>query len=422
MKREVILLLFLVICIPISYAEVVDIPGITKGESEAEQPRDGLGIKKFIYAGNSVVASVKDSNIEYYHQDRLSNRITTDSSGNKDKEFKSLPFGQKIENTGVDYPFTGKEEDESSLYYFAARYYDDNLGRFVSGDPYTGQGGNLAYAYVSNNPMNLVDPSGMLGEEEYKMGKGQPYPFGLDHLATMKLGYQLGGDAMKESLYATGFSEKWSEILGGAIGVGLGYGVEHWNENANEKSDPNSQDTEWDMALGYIGLAHAVLDDLLPDNFKTELVVYEQLGAPTPGGPEEIWLKLGFVPIQQRSQMMLIMGGQGESTIRPYLTYSVNKPDEYYVNNDRVAGVTGFSLGFIEHGLGVGYQVGWGDSGTHAAGVGLLYEKVFRHGNSFSFPLSIYADLQKGFKSRGFESGWEARLRPSIGAQYNFVP
>jgi len=53
--------------------------------------------------------------------------LTTDSSGNLDKEFKSLPFGQKVLNSGVDYAFTGKEEDESSLYYFGARYYDDNL-------------------------------------------------------------------------------------------------------------------------------------------------------------------------------------------------------------------------------------------------------------------------------------------------------
>ena len=164
MKREVILLLFLVICIPISYAEVVDIPGITKGESEAEQPRDGLGIKKFVYAGTGILASIEASGVEYYHQGKLSNRITTDSSGNLDKEFKSLPFGQKVVNTGVDYAFTGKEEDESGLYYFGARYYDDNLGRFTGVDPVKE---NQPYAYVRNNPMNYVDPTGM---EELRSG------------------------------------------------------------------------------------------------------------------------------------------------------------------------------------------------------------------------------------------------------------
>ena len=154
MKKEVILLL-LIISIPISYAKVIDIPGV---KEDSEPLRDSNGVKKFIYAGSSIIASVEGSEIKYYHQGRLSNRIITDFSGNKENEFKSLPFGQKIENSGVDYPFTGKEEDESSLYYFGARYYDDNLGRFVSVDPVRE---NHAYSYVSNNPMNLVDPYGL---------------------------------------------------------------------------------------------------------------------------------------------------------------------------------------------------------------------------------------------------------------------
>ena len=153
MKKGMILIVLL-IYVSFSYAEVLDVDDVSDSE---DQLRAGPVIKKFIYAGNSVVASVKDSNIEYYHQDRLSNRITTDSSGNKDKESKSLPFGQNVLNSGVDYPFTGKEEDESSLYYFGARYYDDNLGRWISVDPVATE---PPYQYVSNNPMNAIDPDG----------------------------------------------------------------------------------------------------------------------------------------------------------------------------------------------------------------------------------------------------------------------
>jgi len=86
-----------------------------------------------------------------------SNRLTTDSSGEVKEKFKSLPSGQVMENGGVKYSFTGKELDKSGLYYFNARYYDSNLGRFTSVDPVED---NHAYAYVSNNPMNLVDPNG----------------------------------------------------------------------------------------------------------------------------------------------------------------------------------------------------------------------------------------------------------------------
>ena len=163
MKKEVIFLIFLVVCMPFSYAKVVDIPGVEGSDETLDHFPENLGIKKFIYAGSNIFASIEDSEIKYYHQDRLSNRLTTDSGGNRESEFKSLPFGQKIENSGVDNPFTGKEEDESSLYYFGARYYDDNLGRFVSVDPIAGE---LPYAYVLNNPMNRIDPSGMTSGDD----------------------------------------------------------------------------------------------------------------------------------------------------------------------------------------------------------------------------------------------------------------
>jgi len=171
MRSLVIFLVLLVVGMPISHAKVVEVPGVGSGEEVPEPLRDGDGVKKFVYAGSKIVASIEDSGVEYYHQGRMSNRLTTDSSGSLDKEFKSLPFGQKIENSGVDYPFTGKEEDESSLYYFGARYYDDNLGRFVSVDPVPGE---HSYAYVLNNPMNFVDPTGMAGAPADATMVGEP--------------------------------------------------------------------------------------------------------------------------------------------------------------------------------------------------------------------------------------------------------
>ena len=153
------ILLVFFICIPISYAEIVEVSDV----SSEDQGRDEFGTKKFVYAGSNIVASIEDSEVKYYHRGRVSNRIVTrDVEGGTVQKFKSLPFGQKIENSGVDYPFTGKEEDESSLYYFGARHYDDNLGRFVSVDPVRE---NQPYVYVANNPMNFVDPDGMEDEK-----------------------------------------------------------------------------------------------------------------------------------------------------------------------------------------------------------------------------------------------------------------
>jgi RHS repeat-associated protein len=56
--------------------------------------------------------------------------------------------------------FTGKELDDSGLYYFGARYYDPALGTWLSPDPAM-EGVNW-YSYCGNNPMNYVDLWGLM--------------------------------------------------------------------------------------------------------------------------------------------------------------------------------------------------------------------------------------------------------------------
>ena len=64
---------------------------------------------------------------------------------------------------------TGKERDaESGLDYFGARYYASSMGRFSSPDPSGLSFANMAdpqslnlYAYVQNNPLVFVDPTGL---------------------------------------------------------------------------------------------------------------------------------------------------------------------------------------------------------------------------------------------------------------------
>jgi len=52
-------------------------------------------------------------------------------------------------------------DEGNNLYYMRARYYDANLGRFISEDPIGFDGGLNLYAYVGGNPIMAVDPLGL---------------------------------------------------------------------------------------------------------------------------------------------------------------------------------------------------------------------------------------------------------------------
>ncbi len=82
-------------------------------------------------------------------------------------ESKALESGDGEQGYENDYKYTGKELDEfTDLYYYEARYYNPEIGRFISQDPWFGdltdpQSLNK-YSYVRNNPIIGIDPSGLL--------------------------------------------------------------------------------------------------------------------------------------------------------------------------------------------------------------------------------------------------------------------
>ena len=92
----------------------------------------------------------------------------TNSAGNELATNRYDSFGKLVAQTGSlpfasTYTYTGREWDaEAGLYYYRARYYDPAVGRFISEDPIGFAGCLNFYAYVENNPVNFIDPSGQL--------------------------------------------------------------------------------------------------------------------------------------------------------------------------------------------------------------------------------------------------------------------
>ena len=147
MKKSVVFVILLILIMPISSAKQVEIPETFKVEEESEQKIDYVGgVTSYFYAGDRLLAVKNSEGISYKYQDRLGS----------DTNSKQLPFGQVIKESDNKFVFTGKELD-GELYYFGARYYDPDLGKFTSVDPIEDE---PPYQYVGNNPMNLIDPTG----------------------------------------------------------------------------------------------------------------------------------------------------------------------------------------------------------------------------------------------------------------------
>ena len=124
---------------------------------------------KYIFAGSNRVAMKTGSSVYYYHTDHLgSSSVMTNTSGNNVEELYYYPYGKTRVNSGtlnVKHKFTGQELDaETGLYNYGARYYDPEIGRFVSADSivpdFSDPQSLNRYSYCRNNPVILTDPSG----------------------------------------------------------------------------------------------------------------------------------------------------------------------------------------------------------------------------------------------------------------------
>ncbi len=101
----------------------------------------------------------------YYHFDGLGSvTALTNASGATAEVYEYDVYGR----VGASVPahpnrimFTGREYDkETGLYYYRARYYNPQIGRFLQTDPIGYGDGMNWYAYCGNSPIGRTDPTG----------------------------------------------------------------------------------------------------------------------------------------------------------------------------------------------------------------------------------------------------------------------
>ncbi len=130
---------------------------------------DGVLARENIQLGGMLIARHEGGTLTYFLHDHLSVRLLTDESGaiKPSGEQGHYPFGESwYDATPADPEFTSYSRDEESgLDNAVFRQYSSEFGRFTMPDPIAGHIGQPQswnrYAYVWNDPVNLIDPLGL---------------------------------------------------------------------------------------------------------------------------------------------------------------------------------------------------------------------------------------------------------------------
>ena len=178
---------------------------------------------------------------EYLHSDHLGTlRQTTSGTGVAGASRVFTGFGERITTGPIDrYGYIGafgyQSHVEFPFLHVGARWYDPSSGRFLQRDPIGALGGLNVYAYMLNNPLIGIDPSGKGfwdGDNAFHEWVGENFWgsfFDGDSLAEMSdgaaLAYAIGASVFLGAGGYFGATYGAAALSGQAGWVGLRVGV-----------------------------------------------------------------------------------------------------------------------------------------------------------------------------------------------------
>ena len=301
--------------------------------------RDQAGVTtKYVYAAGMRVARIDCGNqipaactTRYYLGDHLGSTRKLVDAGVPPAVVYSAeyePFGKPYNVQGAEgYRYTGeKHDDPTGLVYLRARQYDPELGRFVSADPLLGslstpQTQNR-YAYVVNNPLTNIDPT---GNYAIRQGKGW---WEEDY-----------GQAFDESMdiWRTRFESGWTLFKHGCSALMVSY-----NPCVGEEVEQAWKELSWANYRAWAGSEIMLVggpDLLVPRLFPPTWRPLERPGGRPPETPGGLGAQIRD-PYEAGVQARLLREGYGPQAIR-YEPEGFKLPPDFELLGGPLAGPNG---------------------------------------------------------------------------------
>ena len=203
---------------------------------------------RFSYDADGKVVAVNYNGNYYYYLRNAQNDIVKliDKTGATVVEYTYDSWGKLLSTSGSLASTLGKNnpfryrgyvfDEETGFYYVSSRYYDPEIGRWISPEPnvYNGEfdeGAGLigynVYAYCANNPVNNLDPTG-----EFVISTAVLIGIGIGALIGGVAGGAYGYNKAAKNNVPKG--QRWKyvvgygiggAVVGGVIGGFVGYGA-----------------------------------------------------------------------------------------------------------------------------------------------------------------------------------------------------